>query len=80
MAIEQAITILSWHENLQEDEVPPEYLWEDPQGLEMWWKTVEAKREDGMSIRGRGDSSDDAGEDTGPGQAENDLARYLKQG
>lgn len=44
----------------------------------MWWKTVEAKREDGVAPT-RGTSGDDEGGSDGPGMAENDLARYLKQ-
>lgn len=63
---------MTWYENLPSDEVPPEYLWEDSAGLEMWWKTVEDKREDGVSTSSR--------DDDGPGDmAENDYARYLKQ-
>lgn len=70
--------MISWYENLPEDEVPPEYLWEDPKGLEMWWKTVEDKREDGQpSVSGR-NSGSDSDDDDGPGMAENDYARYLK--
>lgn len=73
MAIEQGLTILAWYENLPTEEVPPEYLWEDGAGLEMWWKHVEEKREDGGSTRR---SQDDDGPDD---MAENDYARYLKQ-
>jgi hypothetical protein len=70
--------ILNWMENLSNDERPPEYLWEDDKGLELWWATVEAKREDGASIsRGPQDADED---DSGtPRQMENDHARYLKE-
>lgn len=79
MAIEQALTIINWYENLPEEEVPPEYLWEDPKGLEMWWKTVEAKREDGQGLSTSGRKDDDDDSPDAPGMAENDIARYLKQ-
>lgn len=62
---------------MPKDEVPPEYLWEDSQGLEQWWASVEDKRNDGVSTtRGRTDSGD---EDQDGGMAENDYARFLKQ-
>lgn len=68
--------MLTWYENLQKDEVPPEHLWEDSEGMEQWWESVEAKREDGgTTTRGR---VSDADEDSSPGMAENDYARYLK--
>jgi hypothetical protein len=78
VAIEQALTILSWFENMQKDEVPPEHLWEDVEGLEQWWKDVEAKRNDGSPIkRTRGSSDDD--DEPGSEMVENDYARYLKK-
>lgn len=77
MAIEQALTILSWYENLPEEERPPEYLWEDSQGLEMWWASVEAKRSDGVATN-RG-ATDHAQDDQAPSMTENDHARFLKQ-
>lgn len=81
MAIEQGLTILGWYEGLQKDEVPPECLWEDAEGLEQWWNDVEARREDGVSTnRGRGSSSDSDDEDPGREMVENDYARYLKNG
>ena len=83
VAIEHALSILNWYENLPKDEVPPEHLWEDPEGLELWWKDVEAQRQDDAPTRrGRGDrtdSDDDGDADRGPEMVENDYARYLKQ-
>lgn len=83
MAIEQALNVLSWYENIPSDEVPPEHLWEDSEGLEQWWQWVEDKREDGRpdvapTNRARG-SDDDDDEHQDPGMAENDLARHLKR-
>lgn len=76
MAIEQALTILSWFENLTKDEIPPEYLWEDSKGLELWWADVTEKRERRF---GGGGSSNDGDDDDPPSEmAENDLARALR--
>lgn len=77
MAIEHALIVLSWFENLPKEEQPPEYLWEDSEGLEQWWKAVEDKREDGRpTTRGRVDVETDQDSP----MAENDYARFLKQG
>lgn len=76
VAIEHALTILSWYENLQEDERPPEHLWEDAEGLEQWWKYVEQKRSDGMETD-RG-VPDPAHTDQAPTMTENEYARYFK--
>jgi hypothetical protein len=74
VAIEQALLIISWRENLQRDETPPEYLWEDAKGLELWWGRVEDKRRDGFST-GSPDGSDDP---ESPDLVENDFARELR--
>lgn len=80
MAIEHALQVLSWYENLPKDEVPPEHLWEDVEGLEQWWGDVEAKREDGVATtRGRGSKGSDD-DDPDPAMVENDYARFLKNG
>lgn len=77
IAIEQALNILSWYENLPKEDVPPEYLWEDGEGLEMWWRTVEDRRNDGVETsRGHTDHDQD---DQAPKMVENDVARFLKQ-
>lgn len=84
VAIEHGLVILGWHENLQKEEIPPEYLWEDVEGLEMWWASVEDKRSDGRS---ESDSSnrqvvpdpDDEDGQHDTGMADNDIARALKR-
>lgn len=77
MAIEHALTVLSWYENLPDEERPPPHLWEDEQGLDEWWKRVEEKRKDGVSTS-RG-PDDHAQEDQAPRMTENDHARFLKE-
>lgn len=80
MAIEHALNVLNWYENLPNDEVPPEHLWEDPEGLEQWWRQVEDRRSDDRPDLADTDRSADDDEHRDPGMAENDLARFLKQG
>lgn len=63
------MTILSWFENLQKEEVPPERLWADPDGLDEWFDRVAEKR--GFGPSGSGD--DESAELVG-----NDLARAYK--
>jgi hypothetical protein len=75
VAIEQAVTILSWYENLPKEEIPPEYLWEDSEGLEMWWNSLDERREEKMG-RYRQQGGDGGDEDAG--MADNDMARFLK--
>lgn len=82
VAIDHALIVLNWYENLQRDEVPPEYLWEDVEGLEQWWKDIEARREDGAPTK-RGSqitrNADDPSGDGGTEMVENDLARSFKR-
>lgn len=72
VAIEHALQVINWHENLPKEDVPPEHLWADAEGLEKWWARVDARRDDGYT----GGADDD---DSGPDEMQqNDLARYLK--
>lgn len=71
-AIEHALTILNWMENLPKKEVPPRHIWADPEGLELWWSRVEDLRAIDSPT---GPSSDS--DETGAG-TENDLARAFK--
>lgn len=58
--------------------MPPEYLWEDSEGLELWWASVEDKRKDGSTGRGS-ETTVETDDDQGPGMAENDIAQFLKR-
>lgn len=85
MAIEHALNVLTWYENLQKEDVPPEYLWDDAEGLEQWWEMVEQRRQDGQGtdrLAGRSErsSESDGDDDQDPGMAENDYARFFKKG
>ena len=71
VAIEQALTILNWYENLPKKEVPPEHLWEDAEGLDLWWKIVEAKRGD-ETASGYSDAEESD-------MTDNDMAREFRK-
>ncbi len=44
MAVNQALTVISWHENLPRDEQPPRHIWYSGEKVEEWFKDVERKR------------------------------------
>lgn len=37
--------IVGWFENRPKDEIPPEHIWEDTEGLEEWWTRLEHNKE-----------------------------------
>jgi hypothetical protein len=43
-AIEHANSVLSWAENLAEDEIPPSWMWPFSAELEAWFAKVDEKR------------------------------------
>lgn len=44
-ALDQAVRVCSWQENLPGDEMPPRWMWHLDWKLEEWFKQVESKRE-----------------------------------
>lgn len=75
--------MLGWYENLEKKDVPPEHIWEDVEGLELWWKRVEDRRSDGRddldyNARPTSDDEDGADEHQPGAMAENSLAKHLK--
>lgn len=75
-AINDALSVISWHENLPEDEQPPRHIWWSEELLEQWFQGVRERRKEKTGSAGsrRRSSYDDA--DDVP-MAENELAaRY----
>lgn len=68
--------LLNWLENLQREDQPPEYLWADDKGLELWFAAVREKQESGLPTRG---TTDHAHTDQAPAMVENDHARALRE-
>ena len=56
-AVQHAERIISWQENLIEEEMPPVWMWPFEDRLSVWFEQVKAKRESGVS---NSDSSDDS--------------------
>lgn len=48
-AVNEALMILSWHENLPKDEVPPRNLWWSGDLLDNWFEDVERRRNKKLS-------------------------------
>ena len=48
-AVNEALTVLSWHENLGKDEVPPRHLWWSGELLDEWFLEVEKRRKNKAS-------------------------------
>ena len=45
LAVNHALTILNWQQNLISDEMPPAWMWPFDDELVDWFEAVEAKRE-----------------------------------
>ncbi len=61
-AVNDALTVLSWFENLPEDEQPPRQFWWSDELLNKWFTNVREKRDAG-SARNKPHSSYDDAED-----------------
>lgn len=62
-AIEQAMRILNWQENLPSDEMPPRWMWSLDWELEVHFSDVERKREDRYNNPGSTSDSGETGEE-----------------
>ena len=61
MAVNIALQVLSWFENLPEDEQPPRHIWWSEDLLSEWFKDVKKKRS--TKSGGRRETSWDTGDD-----------------
>ncbi len=66
LAIEQALRVSMWQENLSEEEMPPQWMWHLEWELEDWFAEVDRKRKEKF---GGDEAADDAN------MMGNDLAR-----
>lgn len=61
--LNEALTVLSWHEHLPKDEVPPRHIWWSPERIDAWFGKVQEDRDrkHGGSRKGSTyDNADDA--------------------
>lgn len=50
IAIDQANSILIWHENLIKEEIPPRWMWHLDWELEVWWMEIERARKNSKEV------------------------------
>lgn len=67
--------ILAWFENHVKEDLPPEHIWEDPEGLEEWWELVKDRKERHMS----GGPSSGGSDESSSEMESNELARAFKE-
>lgn len=67
--------ILAWFENHVKEDLPPEHIWEDPEGLEEWWDLVKDRKERQMS----GGARSGGGDESSSEMESNELARAFKE-
>lgn len=66
--------MLSWYENHSGDDIPPDHIWEDPQGLSKHWEKVKERMDEKYGVSSGPKSSVT---ETAP-MEENALARELR--
>lgn len=76
-AINHGLSILNWYENYVEDEIPPEPIWDDAEGVSQWFKVIKKRHEDKFKFPGSGGDDDDEGTDNS--MMGNDLADYFRE-
>lgn len=53
-AIEQAVRILSWQENLLSKDMPPQWMWVLDWEIDNWFKKIDEERDNNRSGGGNG--------------------------
>lgn len=76
VALNHALTVISWHENLPREEQPPRHIWHSGDLVEKWFKNVEKERNSKYGNSGRKHSSYDDADDVP--MTSNDLAASLR--
>lgn len=75
-AIEQAYRVLSWQENLTDEEMPPRWMWHLDWELEAHFTTVKRKRDERFGINSSSEDSSSENEDL---WEDNSLASRFKK-
>jgi hypothetical protein len=57
-AIRQALTFISFQENLEEEEIPPRSIWLQPDALEEHFAAVKQRRKERVESGGKSDIED----------------------
>lgn len=75
-AVNVALTVISWHENLPEDEQPPRAIWWSDELLDEWFKGVRERREARHGSNSRRRSSYEEADDVP--MLENELISQMR--
>jgi len=78
MAMNHALTVISWHENLPKDEQPPRWIWHSGDLVDKWFRDVEDKRSDKYGGSGKRHTSYDDADDSPSGMTTNELAESYR--
>ena len=78
MAVNQALTVISWHENLPKDEQPPRSIWYSGDLVEEWFKDVEDKRSAKYGDSGKSRSRYEDADESPTGMTTNELAESYR--
>ena len=76
VALNHALTVISWHENLPRDEQPPRHIWYSGDLVEQWFKDVEEKRKNKYGSSSGSSSRYEEADDVP--MTSNDLAASLR--
>lgn len=76
--INHGLAVLGWFENYQQDEIPPENIWDDSTGIDEWFKRVRQKQKDRFENPSAA-QDDDNDEGTDNSMMGNDLADFFKE-
>jgi hypothetical protein len=58
VAVNQALMVISWHENLPRDEQPPRHVWWSDELLDQWFRNVQENRESKYGTKKRSSYAD----------------------
>lgn len=59
-AVNLALAVISWFENLPQDELPPRHIWWSEERLDEWFELVRERRKEDSSGRRKRSPYDDA--------------------
>lgn len=76
MAVNHALTVISWFENLPRDEQPPRHIWYSAELVDEWFRDVEHKRSSKYGASGKRRSSYEEADDVP--MSSNEYAQSLR--
>jgi len=77
VAVNHALTVLSWFENLPKEEQPPRHIWYSADLVDDWFRDVEKKRSAKYGNSGKRRSSYDEADDRP--MTRNELAEAVRK-